>query len=194
MPNVSEDRGPQIWESPSKDAPKLLLGLIGGLFLAFGIALTLFSPGLWSPHIDQTEEGRRVTFGLIGVTGVFGAFLIFRAFFPSKILGVQFFTRGVEYGPMSKRRYIPYLHLERFSLEPIPVSLHQLNDGVALARFILSVVAENPGGIAYNLGKLYFKKVDSFVVIKPRGEKEFRIAVFKDAKDKLAFLFTAQRT
>ena len=91
--------------------------------------------------------------------------------------GVQFFQNGVEFGPPKKRQRFAYNELKLIEVEPLE-SNPNFDKALAGSKFALSIAAMNPHRIGYTLSELVADKVDTFAVIAPPQESEFRVAIF----------------
>lgn len=182
--------GKLIWESPTaRPAPKPVTYFVSGLFIVFALLLSIAVV----PAIVNARDVRDRNAGLAGgvmilVLAATGAWIFIRAKGPWKLRGVQFFERGVEFGPPKNRRGFSYSDLEQIHFDPVSRVINVLQDAnrtVDIALLTISVMAGNPAGIGYAVGKMVAKKVEAFAVIQVAGEREFRVAMFDGAATRL---------
>ncbi len=180
--------GKLIWESPTaRPAPKPVNYFFSGLFVALALMLSIAVVPMIANARDALDRNAGLAGGvMILILAGTGAWIFVRAKGPWKLRGVQFFERGVEFGPPKNRRGFAFADLEQIYFEPVSEASHQGDRAAAVARLTLSVMAGNPAGIGYAVGKLTAQKVEAFAVIKVVGEREFRVAMFDGAATRLS--------
>jgi hypothetical protein len=185
------NKGRLLWESPTnKPAPAIVVILLGVGLTALGLFLidpliknfrTVFQP--WS------NAGVWINIFMIIGLALFGLYLVYTGIYPKKLKGVEFYEHGVEFGQGAKRRFENYTNLEVFRREAVATETHSQEKKVAIARGIVSLIAMNPAGIGYAVGKLSAEKVVSIVHIKPHGDAQFQIPLLWEDDSRLAAAF-----
>lgn len=176
------DLGRLIWETPpAQPAPRLFGYLLAAGLLGLAIALAFPVSEMFSDTASAGLLGVGFLLALLG-----GAFWVFKNTAAGKAqLGDQFFERGIEFGPMKNRRRIPYADLESIRLEEIPSADRQLDAAFTVVRAAASVMSGNPAGLGYAMGKLNAPQVEIIAVVKPHGEREFRVELLTGATSRL---------
>lgn len=169
-----------IWESPTTPpAPKPLAFVLGGGLILVGLVISMaVVPMLLNAANDKLDRNGGIAGGVVGLIMITtGVYVIWDARSALQPKGVQFFERGVEFGPPKTRQRYCYHELDAIELEPLE-SNPKFDKALAGAKLALSIAALNPHRIGYALGELAAEKVDAFALIVPPNESEFRVAIF----------------
>lgn len=176
MTNTHPKLGNFVWESPTAPAaPPIISIVIGVGCIGLAIALsTAVVPLFTSASRTGDYAGPLVGVGLILLFAVPGAWMVIGGARPKKLPGIQFFEGGLEFGPPKKRQAIRYSALKDIRFQLVDQAAE---DGAAKTRLVLSMLAGNPTGIGYAIGKLSANRIESFAVVVPADSPEFHVPI-----------------